>query len=84
MMIYCDSQSAIAIVNSASHDNRLWLKHFDVKVHFICDMVIKGNVCLAYCLTADMIADYLMKALLWPAFEHLKLVTGLLDTNSLT
>ena len=82
--IYCDSQSAIAIANSASHDNRPRLKHFDVKVHFIRDMVIKGDVRLAYCPTADMIADYLTKALPRPAFEHLKHATGLLDADSST
>lgn len=83
--IYLDSQSAIAIANSPQLDNKPRLKHFDMKVHFIHNMVHKGVVCVEYCPTTKMLADYLTKILPRLAFEYLKLETGLqINDNSVT
>jgi hypothetical protein len=84
MTIYSDSQSAIAIANSPQLNNKLRLKHFNVKVHFICDMVHKRVVHVEYCPTTKMLADYLTKILPRPAFKYLKLKTRLQINNNST
>jgi hypothetical protein len=82
--IYSDSQSAIAIANSPQLNNKLRLKHFNMKVHFIHNMVHKRVVHIKYCPTTKMLTNYLTKILPHPAFEYLKLKTRLQINNNST
>ncbi len=79
MTIYCDSQSAIVIANSAQHDNQPCLKHFDVKIHFIQEMVAANVVRVIYRSTDNMLADYLTKSLAQPTFERLTMASRLIN-----
>jgi len=47
-------------------------KHIDICYHFIWDVVEWGLIDLQYCLTDDMTADILMKALpRWKVTQHM-------------
>jgi hypothetical protein len=59
--LYGDNQSAIAL--SRDHQYHARTKHIDIHFHFIRWIVAEGEIKLVYCLTEDMVADTLTKAL---------------------
>jgi hypothetical protein len=59
--LYADNQSAIALTHDHQYHART--KHIDICFHFIRWIIANGKIMLVYCLTKDMIADTLMKAL---------------------
>ena len=68
-VIFEDNQSAIYLAkNQQTHD---WTKHIDIKYHFIRELVETGRIKLAYCPSADMVADILTKGLPAQQFEKL-------------
>jgi hypothetical protein len=52
---------------------RVRTKHIDVQHHFVRERVKNGKVTFEYCLTKDMVADVLTKAL--SKERHNKLIT---------
>ena len=60
-VIYCDNQSAIALVHNPEHHART--KHIDIQYHFVRNCIEDGTTRLEYCPTEDMVADGLTKAL---------------------
>ena len=61
MVIYSDSQSAIAMAKNPQFHGRS--KHIDIKYHFIRGKIADGTVKLLYCPTENMQADILTKGL---------------------
>jgi len=59
--LYCDNQPALKLAQDDNFHTRT--KHIDLHYHFIQQVVAKGVLCLVYCLTEDMVADMLTKAL---------------------
>ena len=57
--LYNDNQGAISLCNNPGSHART--KHIDVKFNFIRDHVIKGDICLKYMPTGEMLADFLTK-----------------------
>lgn len=74
-ILFCDSQSAIAIATSAGYNGRT--KHMDVKYKFMAESVSKEHIFIEYLPTNKMIADTLTKSLPRPQFEYLKSQMGL-------
>ena len=60
-IIYCDSQSAIAISKNDVHHNRT--KHIDIKHHFIRDHVKRNEIIMKWVPGEQQMADLLTKPL---------------------
>jgi hypothetical protein len=73
--MFSDNQSAIALAKDHQYHART--KHIDVQYHFIHWIVEKGAVRLVYCLTEDMVADTLTKALPSAKVKHFAVELGL-------
>ena len=63
LLIWCDSQSTIAVVLKEGKAYHTRLKHFAVKHFFVLDNIGKGIVDVKYLSTKEMIADILTKPL---------------------
>ena len=69
MMLYCDNQAALKLTQDDNYHT--CMKHIDICYHFIQDMVEWGLIELQYCLTDNMTADILTKALPhWKVTQH--------------
>jgi len=66
-MLFCDSQSALAMMGNAVSSART--KHIDVIHHFVREKVTSGELKVQYVNTTDMTADVLTKALGTIAFN---------------
>lgn len=60
-LIYVDNQAAIAI--SANPVKQARTKHFDIRVHYLRELVVDGLIKLTYIPTAENLADALTKGL---------------------
>ncbi|XP_073137926.1 secreted RxLR effector protein 161-like [Henckelia pumila] len=76
--IFCDNQSAIQLSKHQVYHERS--KHIDVKLHFVRDVISKGEVILEKIYTEDNPADVMTKALPYPKFKKcldlVRVVTG--------
>ncbi|GKC55195.1 hypothetical protein Tco_1077940 [Tanacetum coccineum] len=69
ILMYCDSQSAIAIsCNPVQHSRT---KHINIRYHFIKEHVEKGTIELYFVGTEYQLTDLFIKALLKERFEYL-------------
>ena len=75
IMLYSDSQSAIALTKDGSYHART--KHIDIRYHFICFEVQKKTINLIYCPTEEMTADILTKPLPSMKAKHFAGALGL-------
>ena len=67
--LYCDNQATLKLATIDNYHART--KHIDTHFHFIGQTVADGIINLLYCLTEDMLADMLMKALpKWKVAVH--------------
>ncbi|KAL4249089.1 Oomycete RxLR Effector [Pleurotus pulmonarius] len=73
--LFSDNQLAIAL--SKDHQYHARTKHIDVQFHFICYTIEQGSLHLVYCLTDDMVADILTKALPSAKVKHFASELGL-------
>ena len=64
-----DNQGAIAMAKNPVVHRRT--KHIDIRCHFVCEQVEKGNLQLQYCNTKEMIADLFTKPLCKSQFLYL-------------
>ena len=69
-IIFCDNQSAIKLAHNPIHHSRT--KHFDLKTHFIRDLVEKGLIKLRYCPTQEQVADIFTKSVAKSQFVLLR------------
>jgi len=60
IVIFCDNTSTIKLAKNPVHHSRT--KHFDLKYHFIRDLVQKKEVELRYIKTTEQLADIFTKA----------------------
>jgi hypothetical protein len=63
IIIHNDNQSMITIVNQQQTMFHSRIKHYNIKLHHVCDMISKGLIVLKHKPTAMMPANILMKAL---------------------
>ena len=69
-----DNQSCIAMAKNPQHGRS---KHIDVKYHFVRELVENETINLKYCLTEEMIADFLTKGLNREQFCYLRKKAGI-------
>jgi len=68
-LLYCNNQSALKLIQDNNYHART--KHIDIQYHFIRQVAHNGALVLIYCLSKDMMADTLTKALpKWKATIH--------------
>ena len=69
-MIFCDNISAIKLAKNPVHNSKT--KHFDLKQHFIRDLVQNKVVDLKYIKTKEQIRDIFTKAVVKDQFLTLR------------
>ena len=62
-----DNQGAIHLCNGYENSKRA--KHFDIKCHFIKDLVNKGQILIKYVSTQGNVSDVFTKSLTLVTFE---------------
>lgn len=77
VLIYCDSQCALATVNSFADTPRT--KHIDVLHHLARERVSRGDVRMEWVSTTDMIADCMTKALTAEVHNGFRFNMGLVE-----
>ena len=65
--VFCDSQSAIFLTKDQMFHERT--KHINVRYHFVCDIIARGDIVVAKISTHDNPADMMTKILLVAKFE---------------
>ena len=79
-MLYCDSKSAISIVNNpVQHDQ---MKHVRIDRHFVKEEIDKGEVSLTYIPTKNQEADIFTKAMNKQGFESIRSKMGMTNIYS--
>jgi len=73
--LFSDNQAAIALTRD--HQYHSHTKHIDVRCHWIRWVVEEGSLHLIYCLTDNMAANALTKALPSPKVKHFATGLGL-------
>jgi len=75
MMINCDNQGAIALAK----DNKFhsWMKHIDLRYHFIWEAVDDKKINVSYIPTDENVLDILTKALPRAKFQHFVEMLGM-------
>ena len=74
-MLYCDSQSAIALAKNLVFHSKM--KHIEVRYHFIWDVLIDKQIELVKVHTDDNLADALTKSLATERFAHCRELLGI-------
>jgi hypothetical protein len=69
MPIFSDNQSYIVLARDPVAHSRT--KHIDVRYHYIQELVSFGKTTVDYMPIEDILADILIKPLLYPAFKKL-------------
>jgi len=73
--LYCDNQSAIALMKDGTYHART--KHIDIHYHFIRFSVKNSSISLIYCPMEEMVADTLTKVLPNAKAKHFATELGL-------
>jgi hypothetical protein len=78
-LIHHDNTSAIQLAKTGYSSSKR-SRHFNIKLFFLHDRIMRGEVELTHCSTVDMIADVLTKGLSGAQFT--RLAAKLLNTHS--
>ena len=79
ILMYEDNQSAIAMARNPQSHGRS--KHINIRYHFIREQVSDDKICLKYCPTEDMIADFLTKGVGPEKFARLRKLCGMCNVE---
>ncbi|GJW78873.1 hypothetical protein Tco_0140555 [Tanacetum coccineum] len=75
--IMCDNEGAIDLSSNPVQHSRT--KHIEIRHHFLCDNVQKGNISIEKVASEDNIADILTKPLKHEVFNYLRLGLGMME-----
>ncbi|GJW72781.1 hypothetical protein Tco_0132151 [Tanacetum coccineum] len=78
--VLCDNKGAIDLSKNPVLYSRTI--HIEIRHHFLCDNVQKGNISIEKVSSEDNIADILTKPLKREPFNLLKLGLGLMEPNA--
>ena len=68
---YQDNKSMILLAENGRASSSKRTRHLNVRYYFVTDQIKKGYVKVAFCPTADMLADFFMKPLQGTLFAHI-------------
>lgn len=71
-VLFQDNQSAMLLERNGVRSSSKRTKHINVRYFFIADRIADGDLCVAYCPTLEMIADYFTKPLQGKLFIKLR------------
>jgi hypothetical protein len=71
-ILYQDNKSSILLEKNGKKSSSKRTRAINIRYFFITDQVEKGNVCIEYCPTTEMVADVFTKPLQGPLFEKFK------------
>ena len=77
-VVHEDNQGCIAVANFEANTNLKQMKHVEIQLHFIREVIKNSKIVLLYTATNDMLADFLTKSIPCPALLCLLAVVGLL------
>jgi hypothetical protein len=60
-MVYQDNQSAMLLECNGRSSSGCRTQHIDIRYYFVTDRIKRGNLCVKYCNTDDMIGDFFTK-----------------------
>ncbi len=72
-----NNQSSLMLATQSTLIFQAQMKHYNIKLHHLCDTTVKGLVSVYYCPTETMPVDILTKALLHPRLKELKFLLNL-------
>ncbi|GJR22866.1 hypothetical protein Tco_0971393 [Tanacetum coccineum] len=75
--IMCDNKGAIDLSKNPVKHSRT--KHIEIRHHFLCDNVQKGNISIEKVASEDNIADIFTKPLKRKVFNYLRLGLGMME-----
>jgi hypothetical protein len=70
--LFQDNKSAILLEKNGKASSSKCTKHINIRYFFITDRVNKGDVSLVWCLTRDMIRDFMTKPLQGALFRKFR------------
>lgn len=73
--IFEDNQATIQIAKNPRFHSRC--KHVAIKMHFVRDHVVRGNLEIIHCPSSEMISDVLTKALAKEKFKYFRTLLGM-------
>jgi hypothetical protein len=62
-IVYQDNRCAILLERKGKASSNKRTKHINIRYFFVTDRVAKGKICLEWCPTGDMVADFKTKPL---------------------
>jgi hypothetical protein len=68
-VVHEDNQGCIAVANFDANTNSRRMKHVEIQLHFIREVVKTGKIVLQYTPTHEMLADFLTKLVPRPALR---------------
>jgi hypothetical protein len=81
-VVHEDNQGFIALANFEADLNAKNMKHIEIQLHFIREVINNKKILLVYTPTCNMLADFLTKAVPRPAlFKSLTLLGLFLDVR---
>jgi hypothetical protein len=84
-VIFQDNQSAILLEKNGKTSSGRRTRHLDIRYFFVTDRVKMGDLCIEYCPTGEMVADFFTKPLQGSIFRKLrKVIMNLPDDTMLS
>ena len=78
-IIFHDNKSSMLLQSNGKASSGKSMKHINIQYFFITDKISKGEVRVEWCLTKDMVADFLTKPLQGANFKRFRdLIMGVL------
>jgi len=71
-IVYQDNQSTILLEKNGTASSSKRTRHIAIRYYFITDRISKGEVCVEYCPTKEMVGDYFTKPLQGSLFYKLR------------
>jgi hypothetical protein len=78
--LQCDNESAIKIAYNPCEHSRT--KHIDIRLHFLRDHVIKGDIIISHVGTNDQLANIFTKPLDERIFQELRSELNIIDSQN--
>ena len=71
-VVYQDNKSAILLEKNGKRSSSKRTRHLNIRYFFVTDQIEKGNMCIEYCPTGEMVADFMTKPLQGKLFAKMK------------